>query len=213
MKLRVLALVALAGALVPVWAADPVTHDVKINRQRITTVLNAPGGVQLPLCTKDVCINRQRITTVYDLPGMVRGALPIDRQFDRSRIDTLPAPKRINGGKSTLPAPKVDDKAPKPAATDKEEVRFQDKGKAPPAKGPAVVDRAKMIEETVTIETWRAGRTFKDNKGRSWCLMHGDAQADVPATLRGWIMQAEDSPILFFSRTGRLWKLVTQPLP
>ncbi len=240
MKLRLLAVLALLGILIPVWAGEVITHDLRINRQRITTVLNAPGGVPVMPQVQECMQNRQRITTIYDIPGSVRDALPVDPQLDRRLIDTTPRPGAYNGkriewpmpstllngnrnpsqpGRITTP-PKIDNKPPK--AIDKEEVKFQvpakDEPKATkdaPKKDKEHVedDRARVIHERLTLVDWRCGRQMRDDKGRVWHLIQGTPQIDKPTTLDGWMMQAEDSPIYFFSKTGRMWRLVSLPLP
>jgi hypothetical protein len=201
MKLRLLALLALTGALVPVWASEVITHDMRINRQRITTVLNAPNAFVPPL-TVNCMPTRQRITSLTDVPGMVRDALPYDPQIDRRCLNGVCRPRALTG----LPFSALNRTQPAlPAPA---------QGKDKVIEAPKVVmdERAKSVAEKVTIVDWHDTQ-FKDNKGRVWCLIMGNPEPARPAFLEGWVMQAADSPILFFTKTGRMWKLITQPLP
>jgi hypothetical protein len=217
MKLRVLALLALTGALVPLWASEVITHDMRVNRQRITTVLNVPKAFQPPQTT-EFRQNRQRITSLNDIPGMVRDALPHDRQIDRSRIDTTPRPGLHMKPSPLVPVtppgkgvtvPRLDVQPAKPSG--KEEVVFlQDAAKD---KDKPKDDGAKMREEKLVPKEWRCGRQLTDDKGRRWHLIQGMPHTDRPGELDGWIMQAADSPIYFFSKSGRMWRLTAMPLP
>ncbi|MFO0846233.1 MAG: hypothetical protein U0797_28285 [Gemmataceae bacterium] len=205
MKLRVLALLALTGALVPVWASEVITHDMRINRQRITTVLNAPNAFTPPV-TVDSKATRQRISSLTDVPGMVRDALPNDPQIDRRCLDGRCRPRALTG----LPFSGLTRAQPGLPAPTQE--KGKDKDKAVEAPKVVMDERAKSVAEKVTIVDWRDAQ-FKDDKGRVWCLVMGHPEPARPTALDGWVMQAADSPILFFTKTGRLWRLVTMPLP
>lgn len=211
MRLRVLAVAALLAALVPVWAGELITYDTRINRMRITTVVPEGGGAHLPPRTQDKCQNRMRITTVFDLPGTVRSALPHDRQIDRTRFDALPHPRpttRREPGR-IIEVPEQPKPAPKATKPNKEEV-WAEYQEAKPAEAPA--DSAAMREETIKVKVWQCGRQVTDSRNRRWWLIQGTPQREHPTEMRGWIMQAADSPIYFFSRTGRMYRLMSQPL-
>lgn len=144
---------------------------------------------------QDQRFGRQRVTTIHDFRGMVRRALPVDPQIDRSRFERLPPPKEDGDL----------------------DVRFQDQpvAVAPPGKVEVVPAPADCgcRAETLRLTRWVCGRQMTDDRGRRWCLIQGAPQADKPAFLEGWMMQAADSPIYFFSKTGRMWRLVSLPLP
>ncbi|MFO0879677.1 MAG: hypothetical protein U0840_20210 [Gemmataceae bacterium] len=205
MKLRMLALLALMAALVPAWADGLVVQDTRINRMRITTVTPEAGGPPAAPRTSEYRQNRMRITTILDVPGTVRSLLPQDRQLDRSRFDNLPKPRsnpRTPGRILEVPPAQP---LPRPKAVDKEEVNLEVPNK------PVADDGSTMREETLKVKEWKGGRQIFDSLNRRWHLIQGTPHRDTPVEMRGWLMQAEGSPVYFFSRTGRMWRMTSVP--
>lgn len=179
-----------AVASLPSLGAEALKSELRLNRQRITQVLNAPGGLApLPLAREER-LNRQRITTLADdlvVPGAPLLAPPATTTEPPLAVPPPPAPAR-----KPAAAPGVQPVAAPPVA-------------APPV---PLVPGASIQPATMSVVKWVHCRGPIDDHGRRWHLIQGRPLPVQPTRLTGWLLRSPQTAPLFFSSEGNLYRLV-----
>jgi hypothetical protein len=65
----------------------------------------------------------------------------------------------------------------------------------------------------LTAYDWKCCRYFTDEGGRRWCQSCGCTLCTNPDKLKGWLIQAEDGHVYFFTTDGRLFVMVGMAAP
>lgn len=148
-------------------------------------------------------INRQRITTITPVfPGLTPGALPSG--LTPGAHPGCPSGRcNVPGAKQPgpfipVPPPGTVPQLPAPKEKEKEKEKGKEEVAVPP-------------HEEILQGRWASAVSFTDGKGRTWNLVQGAPLADQPEQLPGWILSAGEGQELFYSRTGRLFRLVRTP--
>jgi hypothetical protein len=61
------------------------------------------------------------------------------------------------------------------------------------------------------VKEWADAKTFVDEKGRRWTLSSGKELDGRPKMLSGWMLQSEDGTQVFYTASGRLFRLEAAP--
>lgn len=195
-----------AVASLPSLGAEALKSELRLNRQRITQVLNAPGGqAPLPLAREER-INRQRITTLADDLVVPEAPLllapPVTTNEPPLAVPATPAPA-VPAARPVQPLaapagkPAVAPPALQPVA-------------APPVAAPPVplVPGASIQPATMCVVKWVYCRGPIDDHGRRWHLIQGRPLHAQPTRLTGWLLRSPQTAPLFFSSEGNLYRLV-----
>lgn len=200
-----------AVASLPSLGAEALKSELRLNRQRITLVLNAPGGqAPLPLAREER-LNRQRITTLADdlvVPGaaiLVPPPLTTPEPPLAGPPTPAPAPPAAQPVPPVLPVPPLAAPAGKPAVAPGVQPVA-----APPVAAPPVplVPGASIQPATMCVVKWVYCRGPIDDHGRRWHLIQGRPLHAQPTRLTGWLLRSPQTAPLFFSSEGNLYRLV-----
>ena len=138
-------------------------------------------------------------STVPIPPGSV---IASDSRVNRMRITTIvpllvPAP------------PPPPPPAPPPWLMPKEKKEAPKEMDAPKKKeAPKAKNTADGTATTLRVKKWTAGRLIEDEDGRQWVLVSGGAISDSPTELAGWKLPSDTDAPVFWTRSGRLFRLV-----
>ncbi len=76
----------------------------------------------------------------------------------------------------------------------------------PPVTGKSAFGPATAKGVVLAARDWKCGRSFTDDQGRHWNLVHGVSYTKNPQGVSGWLVQPENQPLEFLSTSGRLFR-------